>query len=730
MSLNTPLNELVKRLHAGDLRARVRAAIASVTEYLAQNVGKRSLSRTAAMAFGLQGLLLLILGFASVGSISSALGDVGDLNSVVHQQRLLLAGRIAVVEASDKLKAYALNPSANTETAARLAIKQMVDTTEKASRAALTSQQHQLLAKANEIAAKSPEDFDKLVATQNTISKMVQERVYVEGAAIQQELNILAEHAAAAGETAAAAKAREAGAAYSLVRISFERFLAASTKANIDGASQQSLRLEDVLNQLYDSTKNAALLAEADVAIKRLISFDDSFKTLVKLTAARDARLRQLLVHHGDSVGAAVDKVGSQVDAVQSSAANSARLKLGGLLTLSLALAGGGILFIYIAGLVFGRAVTKPILTITSNMQQLAKGNLEHQVEFASREDEIGEMARALEVFRLNAIEVERLQGEEAERQEAQRRADEATREAERRSLEERARNQQESERAKREMLAKLAGDFERHVASAMRSVATAAREIDAGAQRVASSVASTKAVAESITGAAVEASASTATIAAATEEMTLSLGEVSKQVTESSNCASRAVARVGQTDSIVTSLARDAAEIGEVVSLVHNIAQQVNLLALNATIEASRAGEAGRGFAVVAAEVKSLAQQTAAATVKISERVSSIQSVSKTAMQAINEIGEVIGEMGVLATSVATAVDQQVSTTSEIARNTTLAAKGTSEFTNHLKRVQDGVAISGDTAETARAAAAEVSRQTEALQKEIESFLTSVRAA
>jgi methyl-accepting chemotaxis protein len=189
-------------------------------------------------------------------------------------------------------------------------------------------------------------------------------------------------------------------------------------------------------------------------------------------------------------------------------------------------------------------------------------------------------------------------------------------------------------------------------------------------------------------------------------------------------------VARVGQTDSIVTSLARDAAEIGEVVSLVHNIAQQVNLLALNATIEASRAGEAGRGFAVVAAEVKSLAQQTAAATVKIGERVSSIQSVSKTAMQAINEIGEVIGEMGVLAASVATAVEQQVSTTSEIARNTTLAAKGTSEFSNHLKRVQDGVAISGDTAETNRAAAAEVSRQTEALQKEIESFLTSVRAA
>jgi len=247
MSLKTPLYELTKRVHAGDIGARARAAIVSLTEYLTDNVGKRSLSRTATMAFGLQGLILLIIGFASVGSISSALGDVGDLNSVVRQQRLLLAGRIAVVEASDKLKAYALNPNAKTETATRVAIKQMADTTEKASHAALTSEQHELLAKASETASKSPEDFDRLVATQNAISKMVQERVYVEGAAIQQDLNILAEHAAAAGETAAAAKAREAGAAYSLVRISFERFLTASTKANVDGASQQSLRLEDVL---------------------------------------------------------------------------------------------------------------------------------------------------------------------------------------------------------------------------------------------------------------------------------------------------------------------------------------------------------------------------------------------------------------------------------------------------------------------------------------------------
>jgi len=720
----------INRMRTYAVAAHTRLASTRLTGTLIRKVGTTSLSRTATAAFGLQALLLVLLGIASILSISSALGDVGDLNSVVHQQRQLLAARISAIEAGDHVKAYALDANPKTEAAARKAIENAADSVEEASQTALTREQRELLDAATKSATASRADFARLVKIQGAIDSIVHQKIYVEGAAIQKDLENLTERAAAGGENATAAKAREAGASYSLVRIAFERFLADSSKANVDAASIQSLQLEDVLNQLYDSTKNPALLADADRAINRLINFDKSFQAIVKLTGARDARLRALLNGLGKSVGATVDKVGRQVDLVQSSAANSATLKMGGLLTLSLAIGSTGMLFVLIASIVFSKAVTKPIITITGNMQRLADGDLEHEAEFADRKDEVGEMARAMEVFRLNAIEVQRLQGEEAERLEAKLRADQAMLDAERRSQIERAQAQEEAEHAKREMLAKLASAFEKHVASTMTTVAEAARKIDSGAERVAAAVASTSTVAASITDAAVEASASTATIAAATEEMTLSLGEVSKQVHESSNCAARAVDRVGQTDTIVTSLARDAAEIGEVVSLVHNIAQQVNLLALNATIEASRAGEAGRGFAVVAAEVKSLAQQTAAATTQIGERVSSIQNVSQTAMQAIHEIGEVINEMGILATSVAVAVGQQVSTTAEIARNTTLAATGTSQFTGHLKRVQEGVSVSGDAAETARIAAAEVSRQTENLQKEINSFLASVRAA
>jgi len=710
--------------------ANARLESSKITAQLSEKVGKRSLSRTATVAFGLQAMLLIIIGIASVGSISSALGDVNDLNSVVRQQRLLLAARISAIEAGDQVKAYALDPGARTETAARGALDAAANSVEKASHSTLTEEQDETLASALTVVAKSGEHFTKIVSQQKAIDEIVSAQIYVEGAAIQRELEGLADHAAASGQSETAAKAREAGAAYSLVRISFERFLAHSSRENVEAAKQQSLRLEDVLNQLYESTENPAVLGEVDEAIKRLINFDKSFQAVVKLTNARDARLREILQGNIRKLTLAVDKVGGQVDSIQGSAANSARVKLGGLLLLSVILGGVGIFFVLIASMVFRKAVSAPIIAITADMQRLAKGDLTLESRLVSRKDEVGEMVQAMEVFRLNAIEMQRLQSEETERLEAKNRADEAARNAERRALIERQQAQEEAERVKREMLANLAAKFERHVTSAMSTVADAARKIDAGASRAADAVSSTSTIASSITEAAVEASASTATIAAATEEMSLSLIEVAKQVQESSNFASRVVDRVGQTDSIVTSLARDAGEIGEVVSLVHNIAQQVNLLALNATIEASRAGEAGRGFAVVAAEVKSLAQQTAAATTQIGERVGSIQNISQTAMQAIHEIGDVIGEMGVLATSVAIAVEQQVATTAEIARNTTSAATSTSHFTDHLKRVQDGVSTSGDAAEMARVAAAEVSRQTEALQNEIDSFLSSVRAA
>ncbi len=712
---------------SGRTRILSIAAIATrwhaLAEHLSRSVSQISLGRTAATAFGLQAAMLLLLGIGASGTVFSALGDVADFNGVVRQQAELRAARIALLTANGHIKAFALVRDEASEAAARAAIARAGETIAIATDDALTKDHRVALTAAGARTSVAARRFDQIARNQREIHRVVAGRIHIDGPAIQNELDQLARSASALGETAAADQAREASVDYSTTRLAMERFLSDSSKANIDAAAAQSLELESRLNALYRATKNATLTAQADRTIAKLIAYDKAFESIVAMTVARDRQLAVLLGQDYVGMNRAVELVGSQIDAIQGSAAHDARMKLGWLLVMSLVFSSAGVAFVALASVVFNRAVTRPIVDISGHMRVLAEGTLDRRAEFVERADEIGEMARSLEIFRTNAIEVKRLQGEEAERVMA-----EAL--AERQSLDQRRTAQEEAERAKRTLLADLAERFETQVAAAMSLVATAASEIDTSARRVAGAVASSNAIAASVTNAAVEASSSTATIAAATEEMNLSLAEVSRQVFSSSNFAATVVDRVSQTDEVVTLLARDTAEIGEVVSLVQNIAQQVNLLALNATIEASRAGDAGRGFAVVAAEVKSLAQQTADATAKIGERVGSIQQISQTAIHAIHEIGLVIDEMGALSASVASAVEQQVHTTAEIAHNTTLAADSTSQVTEDLRRVQDGVANSGEAAEHARRAAEQVSHQTKALQHEIEAFLASVRAA
>jgi methyl-accepting chemotaxis protein len=355
--------------------------------------------------------------------------------------------------------------------------------------------------------------------------------------------------------------------------------------------------------------------------------------------------------------------------------------------------------------LVVAHRVTAPLRRISAVVRRLADGDLNVEVVDEQRRDEIGDVARAVQVFKANAHHTRRLDAEQ--RETAQRAAVE-----------------------KRYATDELAHSFEAKVGPLVRALAAAAGDMQTTAQSMQGMAEETSRRSNAGASAVEQASANVQAVSAAVEQLAASTSEIARQVTQSSAIAEKAVEEADRTDGTVKTLATGAQKIGEVVSLINTIASQTNLLALNATIEAARAGEAGKGFAVVASEVKNLAAQTAKATDEIGGQITQIQSATKEAVGAIGRISSVIGEISRIATSIAASVEQQTAATNDIARNVQETAEGTRDATANIAAVTDSATETGGAAAQVLHASAQLAQQTKALNEEIVTFVAGVRAA
>ncbi len=360
--------------------------------------------------------------------------------------------------------------------------------------------------------------------------------------------------------------------------------------------------------------------------------------------------------------------------------------------------------FIAILYFVFSRRVVLPLTQMSAIVSRLAQQDYSTEVPGTDRQDEIGEMAKAVQIFKEGAIERERLATAQAEEQVAKER------------------------RAK--LMEQLTQRFEAKVGNLVQVLSAASTEMQATAQSMSATAEQTNRQSLAVTSAAEEASQNVQTVAVAAEELSSSIAEIGRQVSQSAKIAGNAVDDARRTDGIVQTLADGAQKIGDVVTLIQDIASQTNLLALNATIEAARAGEAGKGFAVVASEVKSLANQTAKATEEIAGQVGQIQTATKEAVSAIQKIGATIGEISEIAASIASAVEEQAAATQEIARNVQQASKGTNEVSRSIAGVKTAATDTGTAANQVLGAAGQLSRQAEELTGEVNRFLANVKAA
>ncbi|WP_296574078.1 Cache 3/Cache 2 fusion domain-containing protein [Phreatobacter sp.] len=373
------------------------------------------------------------------------------------------------------------------------------------------------------------------------------------------------------------------------------------------------------------------------------------------------------------------------------------------LFALIVALLGIATVFGLAAAVIVQRA-TRPLSAATASLNRVADGDLDTPVVVSDRADEIGDLSRALAVFRDNALQARRIAAEQAEDRTAK----------ENRAI----------------VLASAVEEFDRTVVDVVSAVTSASTQLEAAAQTLATTAEATQGRSGTVAAASEQASGNVQAVAAATDEMTSSVEEISRQVQHSMQKANAAVAEAKTTDLKVTELLDAASKIGEVVKLITAVAEQTNLLALNATIEAARAGEAGKGFAVVASEVKALAGQTARATEAIGTQIQAMQGATREAAASIQAIGATIVDVADIATAIAAAVEEQGAATREIARNVQEAARGTVEVSSSIVAVNEGAVATGQSAGQVLDASGELSSQAERLKRQVDSFLATVRHA
>ena len=369
-------------------------------------------------------------------------------------------------------------------------------------------------------------------------------------------------------------------------------------------------------------------------------------------------------------------------------------------------LAAGGFLLGGVLAVLLGKGISRPMTAMCKAMRELAGGNFDVVLPGLGRRDELGEMAAAVEEFKLQAIvKAER----DAAAQDAQNRASSA---------------------ARRTELIRFADDFEAAVGAIVSNVSSSAVQLESAAGTLTRTAETTQNLSSRVAGASEEASSNMQSVATATEELSASVDEIGRRVRESNKIAEAAVLQAQQTDGRIGKLSRAAQQIGDVVKLITAIAEQTNLLALNATIESARAGEAGRGFAVVASEVKSLAGQTAKATDEISSHISGMQDATQESVAAIKEIGGTIAEISNIASSIASAVEQQSSATQEIARSVQTVAQGTQEAAANIMQVNRGATETGSASEEVLNSAKSLSTESTRLREELDRFMANIRAA
>jgi methyl-accepting chemotaxis protein len=568
-------------------------------------------------------------------------------------------------------------------------------------------ERHRKMVELGEQFEKYGKNFDKLVELKQEQNRLTKDVLDPLGLKSRNEIEQLQTMAAGkAGNSNTMILAGEALKQLLLARLNVNKLLGRHDQSSAAGAEKALADLKVAMTAFGADIANdevRKIFADVNANVEK---YAEAYHK-----AARDAHEIEVLAN--DQMSRIAQAIASDAEAIkESGVAEEAQIERE--TTSLIASTEGFILAVAIASLVLGialawligRAISKPVVGLCAGMRELAEGNFQIVLPGLGRGDEVGDMAQAVETFKVKA--------EQKARDEA----------------DAKIKQDQIAAQQRKAVMTRLADEFEAAVGEIVETVSSASNELEASAGTLTSTAERSQQLTTMVAAASEEASTNVQSVASATEELSSSINEISRQVQESARMANEAVDQARKTNDRVGELSKAAARIGDVVELINTIAGQTNLLALNATIEAARAGEAGRGFAVVASEVKALAEQTAKATGEIGQQISGIQSATQESVGAIRDISGNIEKLSEISSTIAAAVEEQGAATQEISRNVQQAAQGTQQVSSNITDVQRGATETGSASSQVLSAAQSLSGDSNRLKLEVGKFLSTVRAA
>ena len=489
-----------------------------------------------------------------------------------------------------------------------------------------------------------------------------------------------------------------------LARIYSNRYLSSGNDAFMERFRAEMGTTRDFVGQLRDSLTTPAQLALVDEVDASVTAYSDALERVSALVAERDRIYAVDLQRVGDGVLMSALELAEAQQSYQDSIGPALSESFTSQKMTAVAVGLAGVVLATAFGLILATSISKPIVGLTGVMDRLRERDYSVVVPALSRKDELGSMARAIDVFKQCM--------EDGDRMRAEREAEQVKR------LE------------RQEKVEAAIAAFDADSRELIEIVSTSAGEMQQAAQTLSASAEESKVQAQTVASASQETSQSVQTVAGAAEELTASIAEIGQQVGQSTDMSQQAVSDARGTQDKVNELNKTAEGIGEVIKLISDIAEQTNLLALNATIEAARAGEAGKGFAVVASEVKSLASQTAKATDEIGTQVEAIQAATATSVVSIRSITERIASMDEVSSAIAAAVEEQSAATQDIARSVQDVADGSEEVSRTIVGVSDAATDTGAASVQVLQASNVLNEKADVMRARIHAFLDVIRAA